>query len=206
MENNKINNETFMETEAKPHQNVFVDGIFSDKRVQEMRNWIKPFKEDISLTSPVAPRMVENRTKIMATQQNIELLGIFFEAHKLHNRVNFNEYNLILETTHNEKNIFTDVYYKALSIDYSTDNDDVGIILLNMAAKNGGLENMLVDFLTKANAFPIVVRHTPTHIEPSNQEVTEHFLSKVAPNLQQPKTKKIKIKKDYPNNHYSIKE
>jgi hypothetical protein len=138
---------------------------------------------------------IQENTTILATEQNIGLIKTFFEANGLTPGIEVSDYRVVLTSEEDEMNVCTEKFYKAICIKYLLADEHIGILLLNLASKHNGLNNMLIDYLIRLKVFPIVMNYTVT--KPATQkEITEHFLTTVAP-LRNTQTKKIPMRKSY---------
>jgi len=133
--------------------------------------------------------MIKNTT-IIATPQNIELIKCFFEANNL--TVNVGSYRVTLtddEYEHSE-HVRVEHYYMAISLDYEDEHTQV--LLMNMAMTHNGLNNMLIDYLIRVRAEPIVMAPFSPR-PPSIAKVQENFENNVKPKLRE------ELKRKFPN-------
>ena len=140
---------------------------------------------------------IQEETSIIANERNIELITTFFKAHNLIPGVEVAEYKKVIsDIEEGEDGVCTEKYYKAICIKYAKEDLHIGVILLNLTATHHGLNNMLIDYLHKLHVSPIQIRYTytkPVTIE----DVTNNFLTNVAPKLTENKFKKIPLHKKY---------
>lgn len=132
--------------------------------------------------------MVTKNTTIIASEQNLNLVKDFFKANDL--EVVVSTHRVTLVDYEYEEYIRTEQYYNAISLNY--DDEHTQVVLMNMSMVNNGLNNMLIDFLTKVGASPIIMRNTFTK-PVSDAETKEHFQTNVIPKLKQD------LKVRYPN-------
>lgn len=136
--------------------------------------------------------MRENKTDILASKENLDLLKIFFDAHKLGEYIIFGEHKISFGVFEDDQFVSTEKFYRAISINYDEKDDVfVDVILLNLVTKNYGLNNMLIDYLFKAKSSLIVVKYTYRPPTPSYQEVNENFVNNIIPKLPEIKTKHV---------------
>lgn len=151
--------------------------------------------ELIGLNERFVEKIQENTT-IISTKQNTELIRTFFEANGLIPGVELGEHKMVLVSDKDERNIVTEKFYNTICVKYPIFEEHIGILLLNLAAKHNGLNNMLIDYLHRLKVSPIVMNYTVTK-PVTNAEVSEHFMTVVVPQLEKQKTKKIPIRKKY---------
>jgi len=125
--------------------------------------------------------MITKKTTIIASTKNLELLRIFLDANKLP-EVELGSYRITLADDpyeHDDNgNVRVEHYYHAVSLNY--DSEHVDVVLTNLALINNGLNNMLVDYLKKVNAGPILMApFSPKSA--TSKEVAEHFHTTIKP-------------------------
>jgi hypothetical protein len=139
---------------------------------------------------------IQENTTIIATELNVELIKTFFEANNLVPEVEVSDYRVVLFSEKDETNLCTEKFYNAICIKYPAAEEHIGILLLNLAAKHNGLNNMLIDYLQRLKVSPIVMNCTI--VKPvTSQEVTDHFMTVVAPHLKADQSRKLPVRKSY---------
>ena len=140
----------------------------------------------------------QEETEIIATEQNKELISIFFKANNIPN-IEVGEYRRIIATFNDNEleYIITEKAFMAISIKYLCDDPTTEILLLNLVIKHSGLNYMLIDYLRKVKSFPIVVKNNLYVKSASDDECTSHFLTNVAPWLEKTQNKKSILRKKY---------
>jgi hypothetical protein len=137
--------------------------------------------------------MITKNTTIIASQQNLGLLEIFLDANNL-SEVTLGTHRVVLSDEphqHDEMgNIRSENYYNAINLNYDSDHAD--IVLSNLAMIHSGLNNMLIDYLIKVGANPMILPSLPRR-SASPVEITENFHTKIKPKL------KDDLKRKYPN-------
>lgn len=141
-------------------------------------------------------REIQENTTIISTKQNMELIRTFFEANRLIPGVELGEHKVVLESYEDERNIVTEKFYNAICVKYPISEEHIGILLLNLAAKHNGLNNMLIDYLRRLKVSPIVMIYNVTK-PVTTAEVSEHFMTVVVPQLEKQETKNIPVRKTY---------
>jgi len=126
---------------------------------------------------------IQEDTDILATETNIELISTFFKANGFGPGLEVSSYKKILFTEEDPDNVFNEKYYNAVCVKYPLDDNVTGILLLNIAAKHHGLDNMLSSYLLKLNVSPIKLRTTVYTKKVTTEEVDKNFLTKVAPHI-----------------------
>jgi hypothetical protein len=181
------------------------------KEVADMKESIKIVSESndimkelwsISKDFAVIEKMQEETT-IIATEQNKELISIFFKANSIPD-IEVDEYRCVVGSyvdPDDGKYISTEKYYMAISIKYPQDDPTSEILLLNLVAKHHGLNNMLFDYLQKLNVSPITVVRSSYVKSATPKECTDNFLTNVVPKLKKTYNgKKVTIHKNYGTN------
>jgi hypothetical protein len=150
---------------------------------------------------PEAEKIVEKmqeETSIIASEKNIELITIFFQANHLIPGVEVSTYRKVLASFEEEyeQGICTEKFYNAVCIKYEANDLHIGALLINLAAKHHGLENMLIDYLHKLKVSPIIVDYVFTK-PVTNADIENNFLENVVPKLKETRRKKIPVHKSY---------
>lgn len=141
---------------------------------------------------------IQEETSIIASERNIELINIFFQANNLIPGVEISKYKKVLASYEEEyeEGIWTEKFYNAICIKYESDDLRISTLLINLVSKHHGLENMLIDYLNKLKVSPITVDYV--FIKPvTNVEIEKNFLTNVVPKLKETKKKKIPLHKNY---------
>jgi hypothetical protein len=179
------------------------------KEIADMKEAIKIVKDSdmkelwsISKDFAVIEKMQEETT-IIATEQNKELISIFFKANSIPD-IEVDEYRCVVGSyvdPDDGKYISTEKFYMAICIKYPQDDPTSEILLLNLTAKHHGLNNMLFDYLQKLNVSPITVVRSSYVKSATLKECTDNFLTNVVPKLKKTYNgKKVTIHKNYGTN------
>lgn len=138
--------------------------------------------------------IIENKTKIIASDKNIELINIFFKANLPNAPILISTYRVSMAVNKylDSHYIFNERFYNAIKIDYNQEDEFVGVLLINLIGKHHGLENMLIDYLLKLGVYPIVPRETDFIISATDDQAQEFFKRSVLPKMPNPKSKYIK--------------
>jgi hypothetical protein len=176
-----------------------------EKEISDMKEAIKIVKDSdmkelwsISKTLAIVEK-IQEETTIIATEQNKELISIFFKANNIPD-IEVDEYRCVVGSyvdPDDGKYISTEKYYMAISIKYPQDDPTSEILLLNLVAKHHGLNNMLFDYLQKLKVSPITVKISSFNKSATQKESQDNFLTNVVPQLKKSYDGKIKIRKNY---------
>lgn len=123
--------------------------------------------------------MIEKKTIIIATQQNIEFIQTFCEANNMSD-IKVGNHRVSLTSWEEEDNVHVEYFYYAVKLMYEDDHSDV--LLMNLAIKHNGIENMLIDYLKKLRAYPIVMSPFSPKAA-STEQVNENFQTNIKPKL-----------------------
>lgn len=124
-------------------------------------------------------------TDIIASDENVELITTFFTANRLIPGLEVSSYRKVLSTSDVEEDgIYTEKCYQAICLKFERADEATHILLINLASKHHGINNMLVDYLHRLgiSARKIQVMSTFPR-RPTDLEVTQHFKEKVVPKL-----------------------
>jgi hypothetical protein len=181
--------------------------IQREKQVADMKEAIKIVNESNDIMKDLwmiskdlaIVEKVQEETTIVATEQNKELISVFFKANNIPD-IEVGEYRCVVGSyvdPDDGKYISTEKFYMAICIKYPQDDPTSEILLLNLTAKHHGLNNMLFDYLQKLNV-PIITVVRSSYVKSATpKECTDNFLTNVVPKLKKTYSGKVVINKKY---------